>query len=93
MSESARVRIFIDFWNLQIQWNTCHAKQGTVGLVQIPWKDLPKILTAEAASGHPAKYAGCQVYASIDEEGGKETRTQQLASSRFSCLARIFRRR
>lgn len=73
MAEIARVRIFIDFWNLQIQWNTCHAKQGAAGLVQIPWKDLPKILTAEAASGHPAKYAGCQVYASIDEEGGKDT--------------------
>jgi hypothetical protein len=73
MAESTRVRIFIDFWNLQIQWNRTHAKLGTVGLVQIPWKDLPGILTAEATPGQQVKYAGCQVYASIDEEGGKDT--------------------
>lgn len=72
MPENVRVRIFIDIWNLQIEWNKCHSKSGAAGLVQIPWKDLPQILTAEAASGQPVKYAGCQVYASIDEESGKD---------------------
>lgn len=73
MTVNNRVRIFIDFWNLQIQWNKHHSKQGTTGLVQIPWKDLPQLLTSEATSRQPAKYAGCRVYASIDEEGGKDT--------------------
>ncbi len=72
MPDSTRVRIFVDFWNFQLQWNKCHAKIGSAGLVQIPWKELPAILTAEAAPGQSVKYAGCQVYASIDEEGGKD---------------------
>jgi uncharacterized LabA/DUF88 family protein len=66
--DNARVRIFIDFWNFQLQWNNCHSRLGTTGIVQIPWKDLPAILTAEAAKGQPAKFAGAHVYASVDPD-------------------------
>lgn len=72
MADMARVRIFIDFWNFQIQWNASHAKAGTSGLIQIPWKELPSILTTEAAKGMPSKFAGAHVYASIDPENSND---------------------
>ena len=73
MVNTVRVRIFIDFWNFQLNWNKCHAKLGAATIMQIPWKELPQVLTAEAGAGQAAKYAGCQVYASIDEDNSKDT--------------------
>jgi uncharacterized LabA/DUF88 family protein len=73
MADIVRVRIFVDFWNFQINWNKCHAKMGAATTMQIPWKELPQVLTAEAAAGQASKYAGCQVYASIDEDNAKDT--------------------
>jgi len=70
MADRVRVRLFIDFWNFQIQWNAAHQGQGS-GLIQIPWKDLPNVLTAEAAQGQPTKYAGAHVYASVDPNNKK----------------------
>ncbi|MBS1842466.1 MAG: NYN domain-containing protein [Acidobacteria bacterium] len=62
-----RVRIFIDFWNFQLQWNNHHGGQGTSDVVRIPWRDsLPNLLSAEASKGQTAKYLGTHVYASID---------------------------
>lgn len=37
MAQTARVRIFVDFWNFQLGWNELHK---ATGLIQIPWKDL-----------------------------------------------------
>lgn len=77
MVEKARVRVFVDFWNFQIQWNQCHTRLGAKNLIQIPWKDvLPTVLTSEAAKGQPAKFAGIHVYASVD----KNRRTRTLAA-------------
>jgi uncharacterized LabA/DUF88 family protein len=64
MSEKIRIRIFIDFWNFQLNWNDLFAAEGET--VQIPWKDIPNILSAEAAKGQPFKFVGARVYASVD---------------------------
>ena len=59
-----RVRILVDFWNLQLSWNRFHERQGK-GRPRIPWEArLPDVLTRQA--GAEAVYAGCHVYASID---------------------------
>src|ERR1035438_7721909 len=71
--ERARVRIFVDFWNFQLGWNTYQSHQGASGAkVPIPWKELPAVLTAEAGRGQPTKFTGAQVYASIDPLNPKD---------------------
>ena len=64
MADKLRVRIFIDFWNFQLRWNDA-CKNGPISS-QIPWRDLPGILVAEAAKGQPAKFSGAHVYASVN---------------------------
>ena len=40
-----RVRILVDFWNLQLAWNSFHEGQGN-GRPRIPWEArLPDVLT------------------------------------------------
>ena len=73
MAEKNRVRIFVDFWNLQLNWNDHHTRAGATGRVQIPWKDiLPTVLTTEASKGQPSKFAGAHVYASINPSSKKD---------------------
>lgn len=60
-----KVKIFVDFWNLQLAWNEYHARQGTTGTVRIPWETkLPQILVAKV--GSDSVYAGTHVYASVN---------------------------
>ena len=60
-----KVKIFIDFWNLQLSWNEYHTKRGSTKPVRIPWdKTLPKVLLSRI--GDTAVYAGTHVYASIN---------------------------
>lgn len=72
MSDRLRVRIFVDFWNLQIQWNDLHKKLGAKDPVSIPWKDLPQVLCTEVGKGQPVKFTGASVYASIDPNSPKD---------------------
>jgi len=73
MVDKARVRIFIDFWNFQLNWNLFHNKLGTTPTpVAIPWKDLPGVLTAEIAKGQPVRFTGAHVYASVDQSNPKD---------------------
>ena len=73
MADKSRTRLFVDFWNFQIGWNDCHHRLGSAELVPIPWKDvLPTVLIAEASKGHPAKFAGAHVYASVDPNNPKD---------------------
>jgi uncharacterized LabA/DUF88 family protein len=72
MAEKVRVRIFVDFWNFQINWNDYHVKNGSATLVPIPWKELPAVLVAEAAKGQAAKFAGIHVYASVNSASEKD---------------------
>ena len=69
----ARVRLFIDFWNFQLNWNSYHAKVGS-GMIPIPWKELPHILTAEVSGGQPARFTGAHVYASVDQSNPKDSK-------------------
>lgn len=60
-----RVRIFIDFWNLQLQWNRFHEKRGVKERIKIPWdKALPAVITRRIDSA--AEYVGTHVYASTE---------------------------
>lgn len=62
-----RVRIFVDFWNLQLQWNDYHRHQGSAGVVRIPWKNIfPITLVGAVAHGTQTRYVGAHVYASVD---------------------------
>lgn len=59
------VKIFIDFWNLQLSWNEYHSRLGTTSRVRIPWENtLPQVLVTKVGSN--AVYAGTHVYASIN---------------------------
>ena len=59
-----RVRILVDFWNLQIAWNNFHERQAQ-GRPRIPWRvRLPIVLTNHVSD--EAVYTGCHVYASVD---------------------------
>jgi uncharacterized LabA/DUF88 family protein len=70
--DKARVRLFIDFWNLQLNWNEYHNRAGTAGVVAIPWKDLPTVLAAEVSKGQPVRYTGTHIYASVDPNNPKD---------------------
>jgi uncharacterized LabA/DUF88 family protein len=72
MAERVRVRIFVDFWNFQINWNDYHTRNGATAPVPIPWKELPPLLAAEAAKGQLAKFAGIHVYASVNSSSEKD---------------------
>jgi hypothetical protein len=72
MPETLRVRIFVDFWNMQLQWNDLHQRLGAKERVPIPWKDMPQVLCAEAGKGNPVKFTGAAVYASIDPNSPKD---------------------
>ena len=59
-----RVRILVDFWNLQIAWNRFHEGRGT-GRPRIPWDTrLPDVLVRHA--NREGVYNGCHVYALVD---------------------------
>ena len=72
MSEKMRIRIFVDFWNLQIQWNDLHQGMGAKERIAIPWKDLPQVLCAEVGKGQAFKFTGVSVYASINPNSDKD---------------------
>ncbi|MCK4910339.1 MAG: NYN domain-containing protein [Thermodesulfovibrionales bacterium] len=60
-----KVKIFVDFWNLQLAWNEYHRGIGATAPVRIPWRDkLPKTLLEKV--GNDSEYAGTHVYASIN---------------------------
>jgi hypothetical protein len=69
-SDKLRVRIYVDFWNFQLGWNEANKTSGTI--VQIPWRELPQILTTEASKGQAAKFAGVHVYASVNVSSPKD---------------------
>lgn len=68
----ARVRIFVDFWNFQLQWNRTLEGRGLDRNVhRVPWRDLfPRVLASHAAeSGETSQYLGTHVYASVQPGG------------------------
>lgn len=77
MPDKARVRIFVDFWNFQLNWNEYHSAVGSGKITYIPWKELPSILVSEVSHGQPVKFAGAHVYASIDPANPKDKKLNQ----------------
>jgi hypothetical protein len=67
MVEKTRVRLFIDFWDFQLHWNEFHTRTGATVPVQILWRELPGILTAEVSKGQPVRFTGAHLYASVDQ--------------------------
>ena len=72
MADKTRVRIFVDFWNFQIQWNELHTSLGAKEVVSIPWKELAQVLCAEVGKGEPVKFTGALIYASINSNSPKD---------------------
>ncbi len=68
-----RVRIFVDFWNFQIHWNTYHRRSGRTGVVRIPWKDVLPSVICDAIDSR-AVYAGTNVYASVDPKNKEDSK-------------------
>jgi hypothetical protein len=77
MADKSRVRIFVDFWNFQLNWNEYHSAAGSGKVIYIPWKELPSVLVAETSSGQAAKFAGAHVYASIDPDNSRDRKLNQ----------------
>ena len=67
-----KVKIFIDFWNLQLSWNEYHGRLGDATTpVKIPWEEiLPQVLLNKV--GKDSEYAGTHVYASINPKSPKD---------------------
>ena len=61
-----KIKIFVDFWNLQLSWNEYHRRvTGSANIVRIPWENtLPTVLLNKIDK--TAMYEGTHVYASIN---------------------------
>ncbi len=66
-----RVKIFVDFWNLQLAWNEYFTRRGRESVVRIPWHPV-LYTTLVAAVDSSAVYAGTHVYASYDPASVKD---------------------
>ncbi len=67
-----KLRIFIDYWNLQLNWN-----QRMGHDVRLDWEKLPISLkaAAESAAGLPShQYEGTRLYASHDPTNVKQSK-------------------
>lgn len=68
-----KVKIFIDFWNLQLSWNEYHERLGATTPIKIPWEGtLPQVLLSKV--GKDSEYVGTHVYASINPKSPKDRR-------------------
>lgn len=68
-----KIKIFVDFWNLQLSWNDYHKKLGVIDPVRIPWeRTLPHVMMNRIDKGY--EYAGTHVYASINPKSPNDRR-------------------
>ena len=68
----AKLKLFIDFWNFQLDWNGLVGKTAQGEPISIPWKNqLSRVLCEAVAKkgGESVTYAGTHVYASVDPAG------------------------
>lgn len=72
-----RVKIFIDFWNFQLAWNSYHERHGATGTVRIPWHPrLYEVLVDAIDPG--GLYAGTHVFASFDPSSKKDLQLRKF---------------
>lgn len=67
-----RTKIFVDFWNLQLDWNKLVGKAPDGQPIRIPWKlTLPQVLCDSISTklSEKATFASVHVYASVDPDG------------------------
>lgn len=67
-----RLKLFVDFWNFQLNWNDFVGKGADGQNIRIPWKlQFPKAIgdAVGARTGQPVVYAGTHVYASVEPGG------------------------
>lgn len=68
----AKLKLFVDFWNFQLDWNNLVGKTDQDEPIPIPWKNqLPRVLCEAVGKkrNEPITYAGTHVYASVDPTG------------------------
>lgn len=65
-----KARIYIDFWNLVLNWKDTAKKLGHTERVDIPWKDIPSLVVPKLGPGF--KYMGTNIYCSIDPNSTKD---------------------
>jgi len=68
----AKLKLFFDFWNFQLDWNQLVGKTDEGEPIRIPWKNLlPQVLCTAVGRerGEQITYAGTHVYASTDPQG------------------------
>lgn len=73
----ANVKLHIDFWNLQLSWNSYFGVRSGHAPVRLGWRNLPAILVSELptilGAGTPFVHKGTRVYASVNpEKGGRD---------------------
>ena len=69
-----RVKLFIDFWNFQLEWNAFHGKEP---VVRIPWN--PRLYEVLVSSiDKAAVYAGTHVFASFDPLSKKDLQLRKF---------------
>ncbi|MDA8084015.1 MAG: NYN domain-containing protein [Nitrospiraceae bacterium] len=71
-----KIKIFIDFWNLQLSWNEYHERIGSSSRVQIPWRTMPQVLCNHLGQG--SEYFGTHVYASINPKNHKDRKLRSF---------------
>lgn len=72
-----RAKLFVDFWNFQLDWNDVAGKDPQGKPRYIPWKDtFPNVVLDAAAKklGEKLIYSGVHVYASVDPGGDASLR-------------------
>lgn len=73
-----RVKIFVDFWNFQLDWNSLVGKTADGEPIRVPWESLfTRVLCDRVGkkANDSAKYSGTYVYASVNPATDKALRS------------------
>lgn len=79
-----KARIYIDFWNLQLNWNDAVRKMGYKENVNIPWKDIPSLVIPKLGAGY--KYMGTNVYCSVNPNSEKDRKLKGFLNNYMNGL-------
>lgn len=84
----SNVKLFVDFWNFQLGWNTNLTPNWTPPQprVAISWKDVPGVLIGELpailGTVTPYLYKGTRVYASVNPDpNSKDARLKKFLNN------------
>ncbi|MGD9364276.1 MAG: NYN domain-containing protein [Desulfobacteraceae bacterium] len=87
----ARVRLFIDFWNLSLNIKDYNNQY------RLDWSKIPQILVPEAASPDNGSYEGCCIYASVNPKPNIDVALKRFLSDTLNRMpgyhVKIFKRK